>query len=113
MGEQWEAQIRRHALERLAGALEEFRITARVVGPDTVTALDAGGLSQSVALRACADRLMWCWLWPGRADGDMEAESMVPVDQIDEAARRIRHVISLAADGPRGGHAHGAVDGAS
>jgi hypothetical protein len=98
MAEQREGKDRRHALERLAGALEEFRLTARVVGPDTVTALDSGGLSQSVVLRSCADRVMWCWLWPGRADGDVEAESMVPAEEVEEAARRIRDVISPRRD---------------
>jgi hypothetical protein len=101
MPEDREVHVRELALEGLAVALGEFRITARIVGHDTVTALDRGGLSQSVVLRPQDGRLMWCWLWPGLDDGDAETEPMVSVDRIDEAARRIHNVISLTVDRAR------------
>ena len=85
-------------MEGLVRALEEFGIATMIVGPETVTALDKSGLSQSITLRSHEGLLMWCWLWPGRKDGDVDAEAMVAVEQVGEAARRIRDVISVTAD---------------
>jgi hypothetical protein len=87
-------------MEGLVRALEEFEITTMVVDQETVTALDKSGLSQSITLRSHGGLLMWCWLWPGRKDGDVDAEIMVAVEQVGEAARRIRDVISVTADRP-------------
>jgi hypothetical protein len=101
MSQDQEMRVRKYAVEGLVRALEEFGISTMIVGPDTVTALDKSGLSQSITLRSQEGSLMWCWLWPGRKDGDVEAEAMVVVEQIGEAARRIRDVISVTVDRAR------------
>jgi hypothetical protein len=88
-------------MEGLVRALEELGITTMIVDPETVTALDKSGLSQTITLRSHEGLLMWWWLWPGRKDGDLDAEAMVAVEQVGEAARRIRDVISVTADRAR------------
>jgi hypothetical protein len=101
MSKDQEMRIRKYAVEGLVRALEELGIMTMIVAPDTVTALDKSGLSQSITLRSHDGSLMWCWLWPGRKDGEVDAEAMVAVEQIGEAARRIRGVISVTADRAR------------
>lgn len=101
MSQDREMRIRKYAMEGLVRALQEFGISTMIVDSATVTALDKSGLSQTITLRSQEGLLMWCWLWPGRKDGDIDAEVMVAVEQVGEAARRIRDVISVTADRAR------------
>lgn len=54
------------------------------------------GLSQRLALREDEGGVWWCWLWPGpERDAPPEVEPMVPVEDVEEAARRITAVLRV------------------
>jgi hypothetical protein len=104
------------ALTALANTVEELGLKATITGPLTLSvsgdtpAPEATGdpstaalmdlvrpLSQSVTIKSHGGQLWWCWVWNGPDRGDYESEPIVPIEETDEVARRIRYVVSLSA----------------
>lgn len=54
-------------------------------------------LSQDVTIKSRGGRLWWCWVWSGPGSGDYESEPILPIEEVDEVARRVRYVVSLSA----------------
>lgn len=53
-------------------------------------------MTQPLALREHEGRLHWHWVWSGPSrDAPPEYEPMVPVDDVEEAARRIGRVLAI------------------
>lgn len=54
------------------------------------------GLNQRVTVVEHEGGFWWCWLWPGPArDAPLEPEPMVPVNDVEEAARRLANVLRV------------------
>jgi hypothetical protein len=54
-------------------------------------------MTQAIVVRKHQDALWWWWVWSGPTrDAPPEYEPMVPVEDVDEAARRLANVLHVA-----------------
>jgi hypothetical protein len=102
-----------HALRTLADAVTGLGLHATITGPlalsvrgDAPAPDDLGDgvarlleptapLSQSVTIESRGGRLWWCWVWTDAERGGHDSEPILPVEEVDEVARRIRTVVAL------------------
>lgn len=103
-----------HALAALTTAVERLGLAATLTGPlklsvsgETPCPEETGPpptallglvrpLSQDVTIKYHDGCLWWCWVWNGPDRGEYESEPIVPIEQVDEVARRLHTVVSLS-----------------